>query len=184
VSDKQLEELHSKGARGVRFIATRPGSLPLTNLERIASQIRALGWHIQLMLDGRFMIELEERLPKLACPFVIDHLAGPDVGQGTSQPAFQALLRVLRHENGWTKISAAYHMNATPPLYPEFKPFVDALVATAPDRLLWGTDWPHAATHGPTPDAKDLVSALESWCDETTVTKIMVRNPETLYGFG
>lgn len=183
VSDKELEDLHSKGARGVRFIATRPGSLPLTNLERIASQIRPFGWHVQLMLDSRFIVELEERLPKLACPFVIDHLADPDARKGVSQPAVQALLRLLRSGNGWAKISAAYHMNTAAPAYSELRPIVEAALTAAPDRLLWGSDWPHAATHGPTPDALDLMAALYSWCDEALLTKIMVRNPEILYGF-
>ncbi|MDN5002612.1 MULTISPECIES: amidohydrolase family protein [Bradyrhizobium] len=184
VSDEELDELHHKGARGVRFIATRPGSLPLAQLERIASRIRRWGWHVALMLDGRSIVALEDRLQKLPCPFVIDHLADPDAQKGTEQPAFQALLRLLRSGNCWTKISAPYHMNTAAPAYDELEPLVEALLAEAPDRLLWATDWPHAATHGPTPDATDLLSALYSWCDETVLTKIMVRNPAALYGFG
>ncbi|MBR0857734.1 amidohydrolase family protein [Bradyrhizobium liaoningense] len=184
VSDEELENLHDNGARGVRFIATRPGGLPLANLERIASRIRPLGWHVALMLNSPLIVELEERLHKLPCPFVIDHLADPDTQKGSEQPAFQALLRLLRSGNGWTKISAPYHMNTAAPHYSELKPLVEALLTEAPDRLLWATDWPHAGTHGRAPEAMDLLSALYSWCDEAALTKIMVCNPEALYGFG
>ncbi|MBE0626469.1 MAG: amidohydrolase family protein, partial [Burkholderiales bacterium] len=160
VSDRELEDLHRAGARGVRFIPTQPGSLPLAELERFAERLAPLGWHIELMLGPEHLVELAPRLLQLRCDFVIDHMADIRASLGAGQPAFQALLRLLCEARGWTKLSAGYHLSAQEPPYPEAIPLVHALVVARPDRLLWGSDWPHANHYGKMPNSTDLFDLL------------------------
>jgi len=184
VTDREIRSLHDQGARAVRFIPTQPGGLPLSELERFGERIASFGWHIQLMLAPAHLVELAPRLSKLRCDFVVDHMSDIRAADGKSQPAFQALLRVLRDGRGWTKLSAGYHLSDQDPPYPEVIPLVHALVEARPDRLLWGTDWPHANHYGRMPNTTDLFDQLLQWVpDEDTRTRILVDNPARLYGF-
>ncbi len=184
VTDREIRSLHDRGARAVRFIPTQPGGLPLSELERFGERVASFGWHIQLMLAPAHLVELAPRLSKLRCDFVVDHMSDIRAADGASQPAFQALLRVLRDGRGWTKLSAGYHLSDQDPPYPEVIPLVHALVEARPDRLLWGTDWPHANHYGRMPNTTDLFDQLLEWVpDENTRTRILVDNPARLYGF-
>lgn len=184
VTDREIEDLHGQGARAVRFIPTQPGGIPLSELERFAERIAAFGWHIQLMLAPAHLVELTPRLLRLRCDFVIDHMSDLRAAGGRMQPGFQALLRVLREGRGWTKLSAGYHLSDQAPPYPEVVPLAHALVEARPDRLLWGSDWPHANHYGPMPNSTDLFDLLLDWVpDEDTRTRILVDNPARLYGF-
>ena len=184
VTDREIRSLHDRGARAVRFIPTQPGGLPLSELERFGERVASFGWHIQLMLAPAHLVELAPRLSKLRCDFVVDHMSDIRAADGASQPAFQALLRVLRDGRGWTKLSAGYHLSDQDPPYPEVIPLVHALVEARPDRLLWGTDWPHAKHYGRMPNTTDLFDQLLEWVpDENTRTRILVDNPARLYGF-
>lgn len=184
VTDREIENLHRAGARGVRFVPTQPGGLALSELERFGDRLAPLGWHIQLMLGPEHLVELAPRLLKLRCDFVIDHMSDIHAADGEKQPAFQALLRVLREGRGWTKLSAGYHLSEQEPPYPEAIPLVHALVAARPDRLLWGSDWPHANHYGKMPNSTDLFDQLLDWVpDEAVRTRILVDNPSRLYGF-
>jgi predicted TIM-barrel fold metal-dependent hydrolase len=184
MTDRELDRLYRAGARAVRFIPTQPGSLPLAQLERYAERLAALGWHIQLMLAPTHLVELAPRLEKLRCDFVIDHMGDIQAAQGTGQPAFQALLRLLNTGRCWTKLSAGYHASQQSPPYPEVIPLAHALVAARPDRLLWGTDWPHANLAGPMPNSTDFFDLLLDWVpDDEVRRRILVDNPARLYGF-
>jgi predicted TIM-barrel fold metal-dependent hydrolase len=184
MTDRELDDLYRAGARAVRFIPTQPGCLPLAQLERYAERLAALGWHIQLMLAPTHLVELAPRLEKLRCDFVIDHLGDIQAAQGTGQPAFQALLRLLNIGRCWTKLSAGYHASQQSPPYPEVIPLAHALVATRPDRLLWGTDWPHANLAGPMPNSTEFFDLLLDWVpDDEARQRILVDNPARLYGF-
>ena len=184
MTDREFDRLYSAGARAVRFIPTQPGSLPLAQLERYAERLAALGWHIQLMLAPTHLVELAPRLEKLRCDFVIDHMGDIQAAQGTGQPAFQALLRLLNTGRCWTKLSAGYHASQQSPPYPEVIPLAHALVAARPDRLLWGTDWPHANLAGPMPNSTEFLDLLLDWVpDDEARRHILVDNPGRLYGF-
>jgi predicted TIM-barrel fold metal-dependent hydrolase len=183
-TDQELERLHGLGARGVRFNASQPGSLPLDQLERFAERLAPLGWHIQLMLTPGQLVELAPRVAKLRCPIVIDHMGDIRSSEGPEQPAFRALLGLLAKDHCWTKLSAGYHHSDQEPPYPETIPLVHALVKAAPERLLWGSDWPHANHWGQMPNSTDLFDLLLDWVPEETVrTRILVDNPARLYGF-
>jgi predicted TIM-barrel fold metal-dependent hydrolase len=184
ITDRGLEDLHASGARAVRFIPTQPGGLPLAELERFADRLESLGWHIQLMVSPAHLVELAPRLAKLRCDFLVDHMGDIQAAAGTGQPAFQALLRLLCDARGWTKLSAGYHLSRQPPPYEEAIPLAHALVAARPDRLLWGSDWPHANHDGPMPNTTELFDLLLDWVpDEDARSRILVENPERLYGF-
>ena len=184
VADAQIEALHAQGARGVRFNPSQPGSLPLDQLERFAERLAGFGWHIQLMLTPGQLIELAPRLGKLRCTIVIDHMGDVRSAGGINQPAFQALLGLVRGERCWVKLSAGYHHSDQAPPYPETIPLTHALVEARPDRLLWGSDWPHANHWGRMPNSTDLFDLLLEWVpDEAVRTRILVDNPARLYGF-
>lgn len=184
IADAELEDLWRQGARGVRFNPSQPGSLPLDQLERFADRLAGLGWHIQLMMTPAQLVELAPRLGKLACPIVVDHIGDIRSSDGMNQPPFQALLGLLRDGKCWIKLSAGYHHSDQDPPYPETIPLVHALVRERPDRLFWGSDWPHANHWGRMPNSTDLFDLLLDWVpDETVRRRILVENPERFYGF-
>jgi predicted TIM-barrel fold metal-dependent hydrolase len=184
ITDRELDDLYRAGARGVRFIPTQSGGLPLAQLERYAERLGALGWHVQLMLAPAHLVELAPRLEKLSCDFVIDHMGDIQAAQGTEQPAFQALLRLLDTGRCWTKLSAVYHASQQSPPYPDVIPLTHALIEARPDRLLWGTDWPHVNLPGPMPNSTEFFDLLLDWVpDDEVRRRILVDNPARLYGF-
>ncbi len=181
-SDKELVRLHEAGARGVRFILAHVGGLPLADLERFSARIKDMGWHIQLLLHPNHLIELESRLAKLPTDFVIDHVGFVQPSEGLQQPAFQAMLRLIRGGHCWVKFTAGYRFSAAIPYYRDVIPFAKALVEERPDRLLWGSDWPHVMFK--IPDTTDLFDLLLDWVpDEKVRTRILVDNPASLFGF-
>lgn len=184
VAEAELDRLHAAGARGARMIATHPGGPGLDGLETLAGRLAERGWHIQFMLSPAQLLALENRLAALACPVVIDHFAGIPAAGGTAQPAFQALLRLMDSGRSWAKLSAAYHCSAAPPPYADLAPFAAELVARAPDRLVWGTDWPHVHFEGEMPNTTVLFDRLADWLPgEELRRRVLVDNPTRLYGF-
>lgn len=184
-ADKELDHLHAGGARAVRFIVAHAGGLPLADLERFSARARDRGWHVQLLLRASDLVTLEPRLAKLPSDFVIDHMGfiKPAEG-GIEQPAFQALLRLLRGGRCWVKFSGAYRQTNEAPPYASLLPFARTLVDARPDRLLWGSDWPHAVFKGTMPNTTDLFDLLGDWApDENTRKRILVDNPAALFDF-
>lgn len=184
VTDRELDTLYQAGARGVRFNPSQPSSLPLTELERYAERLDAKGWHIQLMLTPAQLVELAPRLKTLRCDFVLDHMSDIPAAGGTAQPAFQALLQLLDGARCWIKLSAGYHGSQQEPPYRDLFPMVHALVDARPDRLLWGSDWPHVNIAGRMPNSAEFLDLLLDWVPDTAARdRILVDNPARLYGF-
>lgn len=182
-SDTALMKYHEQGARGLRFTLAHPGGLPAADLERWAQRLHEIGWHMQFLARAEQLLELAPRIDKLACPAVIDHIGMIQPGAGLQQPAFQAVLGMLQ-QGHWVKLSGPYRLSQQPPPYPELKPFVEELLATRPDRLIWGSDWPHVFTKGPAPNTTDMFDLLADWVpDEHVRKRILVDNPARLYGF-
>lgn len=182
-SDKELAKLHEQGARGLRFILAHPGGLPLSDLEPFAERIKDMGWHIQLLAKGSQLLELAPRIEKLACPAVIDHIGMIRPADGIQQPAFQAVLRLL-NQGHWVKLSGGYRLSQETPPYRDLIPYVQALVAAQPDRIVWASDWPHAFVKGQMPNTTDLVDLLGEWVPDAAMRRrILVDNPAVLYGF-
>lgn len=183
--DKELQRLHDGGARAVRFILAHIGGLPVTDLERVAARVKDMGWHIQFLLRPANLIELEGRMAKLPTDFVIDHigLIRPAEG-GVNQPAFQSLLRLFRTGRCWVKLTGGYRISSEAPPYREVIPMVEALVKERPDRIIWGSDWPHVMVKTKMPNTTDMFDLLLDWVpDEKIRARILADNPQALFGF-
>ncbi len=182
--DAEWARHHAAGARGLRMIATQPGGLGLAELERAGARMAELGWHIQLLVNPDQLLEAEPRLAKLPCPVVLDHMAHCPADGGTAQAPFQSILRLLRGGRTWVKLSAGYHLSKQPAPYRDLLPMVHALVAAAPDRLVWASDWPHVTMSNMKLSSTDLFDLLLDWVpDEAARHSVLVGNPTQLYGF-
>lgn len=178
-SDAQLRQLERDGFRGTRLNFMRAGGLE--SLERIAGRVHDLGWHVQLYLPGSMIPEIADRLLQLPTNFVIDHLGCVDTRRGIEQPAFQALLGLFDSGRCWVKLSAPYRIDSAP--YRNAAPFARELVRRNPERLVWGTDWPHPDV-AVVPEDAGLLYALFDWVpEERTRKRILVDNPAQLYRF-
>lgn len=183
VTDAELQGMHERGARAVRFILSQPGGVPASELERFADRLHGIGWHIELMLLPEQLVELEPRIARLRCRTELDHMGGVLAEGGLHQPAFSALRRLVER-GSWTKLSAGFRLSKQAPPFRDLMPLVQELVRARPDRLLWGTDWPQGYFSGPMPSSVDLLDLLLEWVpDEATRERILVHNPAELYGF-
>jgi predicted TIM-barrel fold metal-dependent hydrolase len=182
VADAGLRALHAQGVRGVRFNAVSGNGLPLDRMEALARRIAPLGWHLQVYAEGRLLPDLAPRLAALPVEVVIDHMGGVRAAEGTAVPGFQALLRLLGTGRAWVKLSG-YRISAGPP-FADVAPFARALIAAAPERCVWGTDWPHPSLSDWMPEDGALFDLLGDWAPgETERRAILTDNPARLYGF-
>lgn len=185
LSDREVEAWHAIGVRGVRINMVTPDGLPLEAMEGMAARLAEIGWHLDLITDNSERVaELESRLRALPCPLVIEQMGRVKGGQPLSLPGFQALLRLLAERRAWVKLSHAYHISTAGPPYADTTPFAQACIAAAPERALWGSDWPHPMLHGPMPNDGSLLDLLAEWApDEAQRNAILADNPARLYGF-
>ena len=186
IADAELEALHEGGVRGARMSFARHLSGPpdFSRIQRVARRIAPLGWHLVLYLEAEDVVENAQALGRLGVPVVIDHMARVRVADGLDQPAFRQLLDFLRDADFWVKISCAERLSATGPPFDDVVPFAAALIDAAPDRVLWGTDWPHPNIEGRMPNDGELTELLLAYApDEVPRRKILVDNPARLYGF-
>ena len=186
-SPGQLEGMHDVGVRGIRFNFVRHlGSEPdLAQLWRLVGRVEPMGWHLDLHFDADDLPNHEGIFDSLPVPFIIDHMARVKTLDGIGQEPFAYLVELLgRNERAWVKISGAERLTADgPPPYDDVVPFARRLIETAPDRVLWGTDWPHPNVRH-MPDDGDLVDLLADFApDEATRQRILVANPQRLYDF-
>jgi 2-pyrone-4,6-dicarboxylate lactonase len=182
-----IAALHEAGVRGTRFnfVAHLGGAPDLGAFRRLVDRVQPFGWHIVLHFDAGDLPTHAGLLDDLPCPYVIDHMARVPATGGVGQEAFRALLELLGDTRAWVKISGAERLTADgAPPYDDVVPLARALVDAAPDRVLWGTDWPHPNVRH-IPDDGDLVDLLVDLVpDEATRLRVLVTNPERLYDFG
>lgn len=186
-----LRKWHAAGVRGLRVNEFRRDGKPyyqngvrFAEVEPLLLTMADLGWHLQLWIDARDLPELLPTLRGLPVPVIVDHMGRMDHRQGTHHPGFEALRRGVGEGRLWTKLSGTYRLGATAPDYIEAKPFHDALLATNPRNLLWGSDWPHPRPEGPTPDAARLLQIFLDWTPrESDRRAILSDNPARLYDF-
>ena len=171
------------GAR-FNFVAHLGGAPEMKSFRSIVERIAPFGWHLILHFDAVALPGYADVLDRLPVPFVIDHMARVDAAAGLDQAPFTFLCELLRDERAWVKISGAERLTAEgPPSYSDVVPYARALIAIAPERVLWGTDWPHPNVRD-VPDDGDLVDLLAAFApDETTRNTILVDNPQRLYDF-
>lgn len=182
VDDVAVAALDAAGIRGARFnFMSHLGNQPSqAEIERTLGRVAPLGWHLIFHLDGAALLEQADWLATLACPVVIDHMVRLDADGGVDQPAFRRLLALAALPHVWVKISAADRMGDD---LDAALPFMAAIAAAAPDRTLWGTDWPHPNVRW-MPDDGDLIDLLaRAVPDEARRYAILVDNPHRLYRF-
>jgi len=184
---RDFEELHAAGFRAVRFnFVKHLGGMPdIDEFRGVIRQIAPLGWHVDLHFDAGDLLEFDELLRHLPVPFIIDHMGRVPVKAGLEQPAFRHLVGLLRTAPGcWVKISGAERISSSGPPFADAIPFAQALIAAAPDRILWGTDWPHPNIARHMPNDGDLMDLMALYAPDPAIQrKILVDNPQRLYGF-
>lgn len=185
-SDDELQRLHEAGVRGARFNFVRHlgGAPDLDAFWRRVERIVPWEWHVVLHFDAKDLPDYRDLLDRLPAPYLIDHMARVDASAGVDQRPFRELLELQRDERCWVKLSGAERLTADgPPPYDDVVPYARALIEAAPDRVLWGTDWPHPNVRH-MPDDGDLVDLLAAFApDEELRTRILVDNPAALYDF-
>jgi 2-pyrone-4,6-dicarboxylate lactonase len=182
ISDQELRRLHEGGIRAVRFnFVKHLESVPEPDeVMRMAERIKAMGWHLVVHLDAVNIQELSPLLLGLPVPFVIDHMARVKAADGLDQQPFKTLLELMQHDTAWVKICGGERISAGPPFH-DAVPFAQALISTTPDRVLWGTDWPHPNVKN-MPNDGALVDLFGMYTPEPAVQqKILVDNPTRLY---
>ena len=184
-NEAALADLHQAGVRGVRVNRLFPGAEEADDLDRLAARIAPFGWHLQILIDVSEAPDRVRRLGDLPVPVVIDHLGHMPAARGRDHPGFQALLGLLRDGRAWVKLSAPYRLSAQEgPPYDDVRPLAEAVLAAAPDRAVWGSDWPHPAIPGPPPQPGRLLDPLFDWIDDADLgRRVLVDNPARLYGF-
>ena len=142
-----------------------------------------MGWHLQLLVDARQLPPMAQRLARLPVPFVVDHMGHMPTSAGLDDPGFRTLVDLVR-DGAWVKLSGAFRTSVAGAPFADTIPFARALNDAAPERCLWGSDWPHVAAWDGPPPVGDLLDLLAEWVpDEARRRLIFVDNPRRLYGF-
>jgi 2-pyrone-4,6-dicarboxylate lactonase len=186
VSDAELAELDEAGVRGVRFnfVKRLVDSTPRDELLEIAQRIKPLGWHIVIYFEAAELPELYDFFTALPTTVVVDHMGRPDVTKSVDGPEFALFLKLLReHPNFWSKVSCPERLSRSgPPDYEDVVPFARRVVEEFPDRVLWGTDWPHPNMKSHMPDDGKLVDFIPKIARTAELQrKLLVDNPLRLY---
>jgi D-galactarolactone isomerase len=187
VSDAELKRLNGLGVRGIRFNLVQSGATTIDMLEPLSKRVNDLGWHVQIHMLGDQIVEIADLLQRLPSPIVFDHRARIPEPAGVDHPAFALVLKLLDNGRTWVKLSGAYMDTRNgPPAYADVSKVAQAYVKAAPERMVWGSDWPHPTEKADAkPDDAVLFDLLADWApDEAIRNRILVANPAALYGFG
>jgi predicted TIM-barrel fold metal-dependent hydrolase len=193
----QIAEMDKAGVRGIRVNLESNGvndpSVAGRNLDAAIRQLAGTTWHVQMYARLALIVALADQLRAMPMPAVFDHFAGAKAEAGPNQPGFDVVLNMVRSGKAYVKISGAYRASTAAPNYADVAPLARALIAANPDRIIWGSDWPHPGPPAKTPteintpfpvDDGQLLNLVADWAPDTaTRHKILVENPARLYGF-
>jgi 2-pyrone-4,6-dicarboxylate lactonase len=186
ITDAELEALDAGGIRGIRFNFVRHlgGTPDMGEFHRLVARIEPLGWHVVLHFDAADLLQFDDMLRQLPVPFIIDHMGRVPTGDGLDQKPFRILLDTARMDHCWIKICGAERISSAGPPFTDAVPFAQAVLDVAPNRTLWGTDWPHPNIKKHMPNDGDLVELIPLFMpDQALQRKVLVDNPDRLYGF-
>jgi 2-pyrone-4,6-dicarboxylate lactonase len=188
VTDADLRQMNLAGARGIRVNLVDPGGMPFSSfdeLKGLAGRIASLGWHVEFLVHVDKVAELPDLARALPTDVVVGHLGYMQTARGLGDPGYRAFLDLVEEGRCWVKLTGPYRISAEQhPPYMDVGPFAAALVAARPDRIVWGSDWPHVMCKRPMPNDGDLLDAFAEWVpDESLRREILVNNPARLYGF-
>jgi 2-pyrone-4,6-dicarboxylate lactonase len=185
VTDEELQLMDKAGVRGVRFnfVKRLVDTAPKETLKQIAEKIRPLGWHVVVYFEAQDIDEVAPFLNELDMTVVIDHMGRPDVSKGVYSEEFEKFINMMESTPQiWTKVSCPERLTLTPPDYSDVVPFARELVERFPERVLWGTDWPHPNMKSHTPDDGHLVDVIPKIApSEELQQALLVTNPMKLY---
>ncbi|MBI2771268.1 MAG: amidohydrolase family protein [Burkholderiales bacterium] len=193
VTDQQLQDMHAAGVRGVRFnfVKRLVDFTPKDELMEIAARIAPLGWHVVIYFEAVDLPELWDFFTALPTTVVVDHMGRPDVGLPVDGPQFELFVKFMtEYPNVWSKVSCPERLSVSGPpaldgeqnAYRDVIPFARRIVETFPDRVLWGTDWPHPNLKGHMPDDGLLVDFIPHIATTAELQrKMLVDNPTRLY---
>jgi 2-pyrone-4,6-dicarboxylate lactonase len=186
ITDDELHALDRAGVRGVRFNFVRRlvDTTPPAVLRKIAERIAPLGWHIVIYFEAADLPDLFDFFAGLPTPLVVDHMGRPDVSKAMDGPEFDLFVRLMRQKpDVWSKVTCPERLTFSgPPEYEDVVPFARRLVEEFPNRVLWGTDWPHPNLRGHMPDDGVLVDFVPRIALSSTAQKLLlVDNPMALY---
>lgn len=188
VSDAQLRKLHDAGVRGVRFNIVdvkdgKRGTLPLDAPKRLAQRVRPFGWHVEFLMHVDEFPDLDRAFADFPVDIVLGHLGYMKTDKGLDAPGYQAMLRLVKSGRCWVKLTGPYRISTTALPYPDVTPLAHALMEANPERILWGSDWPHVTTKV-MPNDGDLCDLLADWIPAPALREqVLVKNPAKLYGF-
>ncbi|SDY57716.1 amidohydrolase family protein [Citreimonas salinaria] len=184
VTVDELRRLHEGGVRGVRFnfVSHLGKDADIDAVRAIVDRIAEPGWHAVVHFDANRLETLAPVLESLPVPLIVDHMGRVDASQGTDQPAFRMLLELMEDSRFWVKVCGAERISRAGPPFADAVPFARTLVDRFPDRVLWGTDWPHPNIKKNMPDDGHLVDLLAKIApDATALRRLLVDNPTRLY---
>ena len=188
-TDRELERMRDAGVRGVRVNLVDRGGMPfrsLAELSRAAERIRDLGFHLELLVHVESFAELGEFAKTICVPISVGHVGYTKAAAGgVDHPGFQNFLAMLRDGHFWVKLTGPYRISARSKFpYDDVAAMAKAVIAAAPGRVVWGSDWPHVMVTSEMPNDGDLLDALADWAPDAVLRhRILVDNPARLYGF-
>ena len=188
VSDDELDDLHAAGVRGLRCnivdIADKSAGLPIEQLRNLAKRIQPFGWHLELLMHVNEYPNLAQTFEDFPVDLVFGHFGYAHAKHGVADQGFQGLLDLMKSERAWIKMTGPYRLCDGDLPYLDMRPFNDAVIQTNPNRLIWGSDWPHVMVKKQMPHDADLCDLLGAWVQDASLrNSILVDNPCILYDF-
>ncbi len=188
ITDRELEALNARKVRGVRVNMVDKGGMPFDGIGAVrefTERIRDFGWHLEVLIHVDEFDDLRRALNAMAVDVVVGHLGYMKTDHGLDHPGFREFLDLVRDGKCWVKLSGSYRITTQDrPPYADVTPLARALIEANPDRMVWGSDWPHPTFWGTMPNDGELFDQLADWApDAATRQKILVDNPRALYGF-
>jgi len=184
--EREFQRMNDGGIRGVRFnfVKHLGGRPDITFFQRTVGRVKEMGWHLILHLDAVDLVEFDAMFKKIPVPMVIDHMGRVKAGDGLDQQPFKVLLEWMKNDKFWVKVCGAERVSSKGPPFTDAVPFARKLIEAAPDRILWGTDWPHPNVGKHMPNDGDLMDLFAQMAPAPELQKkILVDNPARLYGF-
>lgn len=181
ISDRQIQYWHQLGARGTRCNALFDGGAAMQDLPEIVARIKPLGWHLQVLIDVDKDPEMVIKMSRFGVPLVVDHYGHVPADRAINSKGFNNLQALIKEGNTWVKLSGGYRISPQRSKFTDVAPLMQALLKANPDRLVWGSDWPHPSIAAPMPDDGHLIDALLDACGPQEIQKILVDNPTRLY---
>jgi len=187
IADAELSRMHEAGVRGVRInvvdVAVGKGVLPMQALATLANRVKRFGWHVEFLMHADEFPDLDRQFGDFPVDIVLGHLGYMKTDKGLKDAGFQAMVRLMQRGKCWVKLTGPYRISTQALPHNDTNAFAHALLEAAPERVVWGTDWPHVMVKTAMPNDADLADLILEWVPEKLREQVLVANPARLYGF-